>query len=150
MASDPSDLSATDEAGSTPVERGISANAKEADPRAFMSSGKRNLSEEELATPAARRFFIFEIERLDREVARLRKIEEQHGDLRVEFAVLRSETRQVRLTELLSFTCLSVGAAGIGAAPSYLTADGLGTVGLVVLISSGLLFAAGVLSRMLK
>ena len=60
--------SATDEAGSTPTTEGVpsSAEVKES-ARGFLNLSRRALSEEELSTPAARRFLIFEIERLDRQ-----------------------------------------------------------------------------------
>jgi len=58
--------SATEETGSTPLSPTIAADGETKEtPRGFLSVARRNLTDEELSAPAARRFLIAEIERLD-------------------------------------------------------------------------------------
>jgi hypothetical protein len=59
----------SDEAASTPLPE--SAGAKRS--RAFMKAARKDLSEEDLSTPAARRFLLDELERLDIEVSELQE-----------------------------------------------------------------------------
>jgi hypothetical protein len=143
------DISATEEIGSTPISGAGPETAKE-QPRAFLDSGRRNLSEEEIASPAARRFLIFEIERLDAQCVELREVERRHSDLRVELATLKEGAKQSRLNELVSFICLTVGSAGLGAAPSYISVESVAGVGWVFAIGSGLLVVAGIASRIFR
>lgn len=57
--------SETEEGGSTPIELSQAPPETKESMRSFLAQARRSLSEEELATPAARRFLIPEIERLD-------------------------------------------------------------------------------------
>jgi hypothetical protein len=59
--------SATEELGSTPIDAAeMAAGETKEQPRGFLQAARRGLSEEELSTPAARRFLIADLERLDR------------------------------------------------------------------------------------
>lgn len=140
--------SATEDTGSTPV--GDATGVAKEQPRGFLASGRRNLSEEELGAPGVRRFLIFEIERLDTQCVELRQVERDHSELRVEHAKLQASARSSRLNELVSFVCLTVGSAGLGAAPSYMSLKGAEGVGWVVVIGSALLVIAGIASRVFR
>lgn len=149
MADKRIDPSATEEAGSTPVHSENAAD-QEKDARRFLTPARRDLSEEELASPAARRFLIAEIERLDTECADHKEIRQQYNDLRVEHARTQERGRRDKWNEVLSFVCLSVGSAGIGAAPSYMMEPTLAAVGWVFLGGSVLLVLIGVASKIWK
>lgn len=146
MASPRQDNSETDEAGATPIPQSSGDSQKE-QPRRFLESGRKNLSPEELASPAAGRFLIAEIERLDGQCAELKVVEKKYGDLRVEVASLQERATTSKLLEITSFACLSVGSAGLGAAPSYLSLDGALALGLVIAAGSTILVAVGVFAR---
>jgi hypothetical protein len=143
--------SATEEAGSIPIaaDEAAAAGTKEA-ARGFLQAARRNLSEEDLATPAARRFLIAEIERLDERCIELATFEKSYNDQRVEIAILTEGARKSRWIEILGFVCSSIGAAGIGAAPSYLSLPGGVVVGVMMLIFAAILFLVGLLPRIVR
>jgi hypothetical protein len=117
----------TEEAGSVDVPAATSADAKEP-PRAFLRRARRELNEEELSSPAARRFFIAEIERLDAEVEDLRAFRDRFHETNTRLAVLEAASLPSKWKELLSFVCQTLGAAGLGASPSYITLSTYGWV----------------------
>jgi hypothetical protein len=110
----------SDEAASTPLPE--SAGAKRS--RAFMKAARKDLSEEDLSTPAARRFLLDELERLDIEVSELQEFRSRYYEASTKISVL--EERQIRssATEIMSNLCLTVGSAMLGASPSLITATG--------------------------
>jgi hypothetical protein len=83
----------TDEAGSQLV-RDASAEAAKEQPRSFLAKARRELDERELSSPAARRFFIAEIERLDKENAELRHYRDSYFEAQTQLSVMR-ESRKV-------------------------------------------------------
>jgi hypothetical protein len=140
--------SATDESGSVPIAaEEVAATAAKEPARAFLQSARRNLSDNELATPAARRFLIADIERLDQLCLELKEFERQYHDQRVTIATLEEASKASRWNEILSFVCLSVGSAGIGAAPSYLVLKDGTTIGVMIMVLSLILVLTGVASR---
>lgn len=143
--------SATDESGSIPVPADVAAATQAKEPaRAFLQSARRNLSDEELATAAARRFLIADLERLDQECAELQSYAEKYHDQRVTIAILTADAKKSKWNEILSFVCLSVGSAGLGAAPSYLTLKDGAALGYMLLAFSIILIAGGIASRVYK
>ena len=143
--------SATEEQGSIPSLDGDadSAPPKES-PRGFLQISRRQLTEEELSTPAARRFLIFEIERLDQECADHRPYIEQYHEQRVTIATLQEKIYKSRWSEILSTLCLTIGSIGLGAAPSYLSVTSLQADGYALLGLSVVLVLGGIASRIWK
>jgi len=118
--------------------------------RGFLIAARRNLTEQDLDTPAARRFLIAEIERLD-------QICSEHGELttrfhnqRVQIAELLADGKAQRKTDFLSNVCLAAGFTGMGAAPAYLTLAGGVVYGVVILLGSACLAAASIISKVRK
>jgi hypothetical protein len=147
----PKTASATDESGSVPIAaEEVEATAAKEPARAFLQSARRNLSDDELATPAARRFLIADIERLDELCTELKEFERQYNDQRVVIATLTEASKSSRWNELLSFVCLSIGSGGLGAAPSYLALKDGTAIGLMVVIFSLVLVITGIASRVWK
>lgn len=140
----------SDEAGSVAVILPVGEGLEKREPRTFLGTARRDLSEEELASPAARRFLIAEIERLDDECARHKALSLENADLRVDLATLRAGQTRSRTIDFLSFMSSTLGAAGLGAAPSYFAIVGGQTVGIVVLAASVLLIASGIIARVPK
>jgi len=75
----------TDERGALPVLTG--GEVKEAG-RSFLEVARRALTEEELSGPAARRFLLYEVERLDQLCAKYESFVEKYHDQRVMIAGL--------------------------------------------------------------
>ena len=143
--------SPTEDTGSVLVdndatEQGVSKEQ----PRDFLKVGRKNLNEDELASPAARRFMIAEIERLDAECVALRNMGEKFTELRVRYATLEATDRHHRWLEILSSASIAAGSAGLGAAPSYLAIDGVHGIGWTFVIGSGVLVGVGILSRVFR
>jgi hypothetical protein len=147
----PEKLSATEDVGSTPTTFiGVGKAPEEKEPaRGFLQPSRRALSEEELSTPAARRFLIAEIERLDQECQESKEFQKYH-DQRVTIAALEVVVRASRWNEILSSICLAIGSAGLGAAPSYVTIPSLAAFGWIIFGLSTVLVAGGVASRIWK
>jgi hypothetical protein len=110
----------SDEAASKPLPEspGIKRN------RGFMKAARKDLSEEDLSTPAARQFLLDELERLDGEISELQEFRGSYYEASTKVKVL--EERQLRSseTEIMSNLCLTVGSAMLGASPSLITATG--------------------------
>ena len=145
MTIDP-ERSATEEAGSTPVEPGL-PDLKESS-RSFLASARKDLSEEELTAPAVRRFLIWEVERLEKRLSETQPFIEKYHDLRVEKAALDERVRGSKLNDVLSAVCLSAGSAGVGAASKYLPLDY--ATGGVLLVVSAILLVAGIVAKARK
>jgi hypothetical protein len=144
-------VTATEESGAIPVAPAQVAASETKEPaRGFLQAARRGLSEEELSTPAARRFLIAELERMDQICIQNEGLIEKYHDQRVVVATMTVEVKSSGWNELLSFVCLSVGSAGLGAAPSYLTVPGAERFGLVFLGLSAVLVLAGIASRIWK
>lgn len=143
--------SATEETGSTPLSSAAAAvsDTKET-PRSFLNVARRNLTDEELAAPAARRFLIAEIERLDQLCMEHEPIISSFHEQRVLIAELQATARPARWVEILSSICLAVGSAGLGAAPSYFSIPSAKPVGLVVVCLSTILVVGGIAPKVWK
>ncbi|MDE1918868.1 MAG: hypothetical protein KGJ57_22890 [Sphingomonadales bacterium] len=150
VTNDPNDQIATEEAGSTPVPSQEEAVPEKREMRGFLGAAKRDLTDEELASPAVRRFLIAEIERLESECSYLKEIQNKYNNLRVSNAALTEQSKFSVRIEVLTFLASSVGAAGMGAAPSFITVDQLSKYGWIMLALSLILVVAGVISRFKK
>jgi hypothetical protein len=145
------DPSATEETGAIPVSSAISATSEvKESTRAFLQAARRDLTEDEAASPAGRRFLIAEIERLDLLCAEYQSLAQNYHDQRVEIATLKEAAKPVRWNQILSFVSLSIGSAGVGAAPNYFTIEGGVAVGLVVFGLSVVLVVVGIASQVWK
>jgi len=142
-----SNSEATEEAGSRPIGPNEADTAQTYERRGFLASARRNLSEDEAASPAGRRWLIAELERLDGEYADYKELQKTHSDMRVRLATLEEAQRRSRWLEILSYVSVSVGSAGIGAAPSYITADKLASAGWVMMTGAAILIIVGVLAK---
>lgn len=142
-------LSATEESGSIALPPGTIVESKEPT-RAFLQSGRRNLKEEELDSPAVRRFLIAEIERLDQACSDSKEFEQKYHEQRVEIASLTEGSKRSVSREVLSTICISVGFAGLGAAPNYLWVAGVERFVWIVIGLAVVLIAGGIVTKAWK
>lgn len=148
MVQSAQDISATEETGAQPVAaQGVGTKEPA---RGFLNVARRNLTEEELASPGVQRFLIAEIERLDQLCADHQTFVTGYHDQRVTIAILSEQTKSSRWNEILFVVCLSVGSAGIGASSNYFSIVGAWPTGVVVLALSLILIGAGMASRIWK
>lgn len=137
-----------DERGALPVATG---GEKEAS-RSFLAVARRNLTEEELSGPAARRFLLYEVERLDQLCTKYEPFIEKYHDQRVTIASITDRAETSRWIEILSSTSLAIGSVGLGAAITFLTAPGTASVswGWIAFGLCSILIVAGVAPKVLK
>ena len=115
--------------------------------RRTLSRVRRELSEEELTSPAVQRMLIGEIERLDEERAELIDYRERFYGAERRAAILEEKTKASIASDIIFGTCLTVGAAAIGYAPATWTQQ---PTGWIFLILGGLLIIGGTIARGVK
>lgn len=151
--------SATEEAGSVAVSVEV-VQVKES-PREFLRAARRNLTEDEAASPAGIRWLTHDVERLDQECAALRMelsqlrerhdvLQRDHTDKRVEVESLKAKSRVSVKTEILSYLCMSAGSVGLGASPKYLAIPEAAQLAEIVLAVSVVLIVGGIVLRVWK
>lgn len=124
--------SATEETGSVTSTHA----AAETKRRSFLRVGRRDLSEDELATPVTCRFLIADVERQEEEIEDLREKLKDYDAIKVENTILHQQSRRSFIIELSSYGFLSIGSAGLGASIGYIPISSLGWVffGLSILL----------------
>lgn len=117
--------------------------------RKALSKARRELTEEELQSPAGVRFLIDSVDRLESEVAELSEFRKQYYRQKEKAAVLETEKNARMVFGWLESVCIAVGAALIGLTP-YLYRPGDEIIAtLVGLLAAGLIIASVVI-RALK
>ena len=115
--------------------------------RQSLSKVRRELSEEELGSPAVQRLLIEDLERLERQNAELQdyRVRFHAGDKRV--AVLKEKTKKSLAGEIVFGVMITVGAAALGFSPSIWGQQPAG--GLLILFG-GVLILGGIVSRVVQ
>ena len=111
--------------------------------RSFRTEEIRSVVEEELSMPIAN-FLIAEIERLAEENQQLKQFQNKFHDIDKRLAILKETLKQVRRNELLASTCLAAGAAGLGAAPNFVSLNSYGWYVFVIVCILLVLVGIGV------
>ncbi|NOT07800.1 MAG: hypothetical protein HOP28_06305 [Gemmatimonadales bacterium] len=113
--------------------------------RQSLARVRRELSDEELGSPAIQRMLIDEIERLERENDDLKGMREQYHQSDKRVASLEQQCKRSLAGEVLFGTCLTVGAAAMGYAPSIWSQQ---PTGWLTLIFGATITIGGIVSRM--
>jgi len=108
---------------------------------------RRELSEEELSSPAVQRLLLDELERLERESARLETYQDRYYKADRLCAVYEERSRTTRVNEVLSVVCLTVGSAALGYAPSLWTSQPSGWISIVL---GSALIIGGIAAKVIK
>jgi len=104
------------------------------------SSARRELTEDELKSPAVHCFLLDEIDRLDKEVFELKEYKERFHAVDKGKAVLEEKIKKPVFADIIFGLCLTVGAALLGLLPYFYeikqpsTGIILGFVGIVLII----------------
>jgi hypothetical protein len=80
---------------------------------------RRELSEDELATPAVQRMLLSEVERLERVETEFVAVRAQFHAVDKRASVLEERHRKWTATEVLATACVAVGSVMLGYAPSF-------------------------------
>ena len=114
--------------------------------RAF-TNVRRELSDEELSSPATQRMLIDDIERLEKEKFELIEYQEKYHEADKRAAILQEKVNRSVTQEIIFTVCLAVGAASLGYAPAVWSAQPTGWIA----IAFGLiLIGGGIASRVVK
>lgn len=114
--------------------------------RAF-SKVRRELSEEELSSPAVHRLLLDEIDQLEQQVVELSEFRDRFHKTDKEKAVLEERLRISIASEIIFGVCLTIGAALIGLTPFLWTTKPQGHLSLGIGI---ILIIGGIISRAVR
>ena len=128
---------ATKEAASSYVPKGRRSFAKM----------RRELSEEELSTPAVQKLLIDETERLETENRTLAEFRDNYHRADKRVAILEEERKKSVAQEIIFGVCLAVGAAALGYAPSVWSEQ---PTGWIFLVFGFILIICGIASKVVK
>jgi hypothetical protein len=112
--------------------------------RQAFSRIRRELSEEELATPAVQRMLVAEMERLDQETGELRDYRDRYYVAERDAAILRERGKRSTAADIIFGVCLSVGAAALAYAPMLWNSQ---PSGWIAILFGAVLIVAGIAAR---
>jgi len=121
------------------------AEAKKSRPRRALISARRELNDKELLSPAIPKMLLDEIDRLEEEKTELAGFRSRFYDADKKVAVLEQRQRISLAQEIVSLTCLTVGGAALGYAPSVWSSQPTGAIALgfgIVLVLGGIIAKA--------
>ena len=114
--------------------------------RAF-SNVRRELSDEEVTSPAVQRMLIDDLERLEIEKFELKEYQDKYYEADKKSAILEEKVKSSVAQDVIFSVCLSVGAAALGYAPSMWKAQPSGWISIVFGL---ILICGGIASKVVK
>ncbi|UOK40084.1 hypothetical protein MJP36_09645 [Pseudomonas palleroniana] len=121
--------------------------SKSSQQRKSFSKLRRELSDDELLSPAVQRLLIDEIERLEKVTTDLSYFKDEFHKSDKKAGVLEERFKTKISVELIHFASLSAGAALLGFAPAIWVNQPTATV---LAIAGGLLVLVGILAKVVK
>jgi hypothetical protein len=115
--------------------------------RRALSGLKRELTEEDLAAPGTQKMILEEIERLSGENDRMSSIQDDFHRVDKDLAVLREKQKRNISADIVSGSCLAVGAAALGYAPAVWNSPPSGQIALAF---GAVLTVAGIIAKAIK
>ncbi|MDQ2975980.1 MAG: hypothetical protein M3R69_11300 [Acidobacteriota bacterium] len=115
--------------------------------RRSFSKLRRELSDDELLSPAIQRMLLDEIERLDKQVSGLENYRKGFYESDKRAAVLEQKVNRSLSSELIFGVCLCVGAASLGYAPAVWKSQPSGYLAIAFGV---ILIIGGTLSRLMR
>lgn len=115
--------------------------------RKALSALRRELSEDELKTPAVQKLLLDEIERLEEDNGELIGYRDRFHERDKHAAVLEQKIQRSNAQEIISMSCVIIGGAALGYIPSVW---GSQPTGYIALIFGGLLVIFGVFAKWVK
>ena len=131
-----------------PEDTGVGAPLSHSKGRRAFSKLRRELTDEELSSPAVQRLLIDDIERLEKENGRLGEYQDSFYSADKKAAVLNEKLRPSVAQEVIFGVCLTVGAALIGFSPSLWADDK--PYGEISLAFGVILILGGIASKVVK
>lgn len=115
--------------------------------RSFLNL-RRELTDEELASPAVQRMLLDELERLDQECEDLRLFRDRFHTCDKLAGILEERFKSKVSLEIMHVTCFLISGSSLGYAASNWGAEP--TVSILALIFGGVLAVAGVVAKVVK
>ena len=107
----------------------------------------REITDDELSSPAARKFLLAEVDRLDEENRLLRSYQERFHEVDKRAALLENKIKKSVFGEFVSASGLAVGAAALGYAPAVWSSPPSGWVALAF---GSILVVLGVVAKVAR
>ena len=136
-------MNPTDEPDIEPEDTGNRSDktpTKKSGSRRSLNNLRRELSDDELKSPAVQKLLIDDIERLEREEERARDLSEKYHASDKKSGILEEKLTTARSTEVLHIACITIGGVALGAASNTWI---LGAIG-------GVLIVAGIIAKAIK
>jgi serine phosphatase RsbU (regulator of sigma subunit) len=114
--------------------------------RAF-SRLKRELTDEELATPGVTKMFLEELERRREENSALESFRDRFYNADKELSIAKEKLKSSLSADIISTACLAVGAAALVYAPVVWTTQ---PSGWIALIFGAVLTIAGIIAKLIR
>ena len=130
-----------------PEEGAISAGAPSLKGRQSFRQVRRELTEEELSTPAAQRLLLDELDRLDSENNELKSFQEKFHTADKKAGILDEKLNRHTALEILSSGSLLAGALALGYAPKVWDT---GPTGPILVALGVILVAAGIWAKAVR
>lgn len=123
----------------------VPAEPKKSRSRRALTTARRELSDRELLSPVVPKMLLDEIDRLEEENTELAGFRSRFYDADKKVAVLERKQTISMAQEIISLTCLTVGGAALGYAPSVWSSQPTGAIALgfgIVLVLGGIVAKA--------
>ncbi|WP_136256499.1 hypothetical protein [Metallibacterium scheffleri] len=115
--------------------------------RRALSGLKRELTDEELAAPGTQKMILEELERLSDENSRLSSFKDDYHRADKNLAVVEEKQKRNIAAEIVSGSCLAVGAAALGYAPAVWASP---PSGVIALVFGAVLIICGIIAKAIK
>ncbi len=115
--------------------------------RKALAQLKRELSDEELATPGVQKMLVEELERVEEENLDLRGFQQKFYEQATQVAVLREKLKSWTCSEIISTACIAVGAAALVYVPEAWKTQPNGWISLIF---GALLTIAGIVAKAVR
>jgi len=136
-----------DNSDSEPEDTGIDVPISHSKGRRAFTNIRRELSDEELSSPAIQRVLIDDIERLENEKFELTEYRDKYYGADKKSAILEEKVKSATAQEIIFGVCLTVGAAALGYAPAVWSSQPSGWISIVFGIT---LIIGGIVSKLVK
>jgi len=131
-----------DEAGSKPI---VAEEAPKS--HSALSRLQRELTDDELTSPGARKLLLDRLERAEEENAGLRSFRDKYYEADKRNGVLDEKLKTNTAAEIVSLGSLAVGAAAMGYSPAVWNSQ---PTGLICLLFGALLTAVGIWAKVIR
>lgn len=123
----------------------LPAEPKKSHSRRALTTARRELSDKELLSPVIPKMLLDEIDRLEEDKTELAGFRNRFYDADKKVAVLEQKQKIDIAQEIVSLTCLTIGGAALGYAPSVWASQPTGAIALgfgIVLVLGGIIAKA--------